>query len=61
VGYVAACERGHVVAATIALAYLPIELAAAGTPLEIDVLGEWRRATVTEVPLLDPANERLRS
>jgi glycine cleavage system aminomethyltransferase T len=50
-----------VVGATIALAYLPVDLTAPGTVLEVDVLGEWRAARVVEAPLYDPRNERLRS
>jgi glycine cleavage system aminomethyltransferase T len=61
VGYVSACERGHVVGATIALAYLPVELGTPGTALDVDVLGEPCPATVVEAPLFDPTNERLRS
>jgi dimethylglycine dehydrogenase len=61
VGYVSAAERGHVVDATIALAYLPPELAVVGTPLEVEVLGERRTAVVVEAPLFDPGNVRLRS
>jgi len=61
VGYVSAADRGHVVNATIALAYLPIELAEPGTALHVEILGERRAATVVRAPLFDPAGERLRS
>ncbi len=61
VGYVSVAERGHVVGATIALAYLPIELTATGTTLEVEILGVRRAATVVETPLFDPGDERLRS
>ena len=61
VGYVSAAEHGHVVGKVIALAYLPVELAAPGTSLEIDVLGEWCAATVVEAPLFDPTGRRVRS
>jgi dimethylglycine dehydrogenase len=61
VGYVSAAEHGHVVGKVIALAYLPVALAAPGTDLEIDVLGRWCPATVVEAPLFDPNNERPRA
>jgi dimethylglycine dehydrogenase len=61
VGHVSAADRGHVVNATIALAYLPAELATPGTRLEVEILGERRTAAVAEAPLFDPENIRLRS
>jgi aminomethyltransferase len=33
------------------MAYVPAELATPGTPIEIDVRGKVRRATVAEKPL----------
>lgn len=61
VGYVAAAEHGHVVDTTIALGYLPIELASLGTKLSVEILGENRPATVVRAPVFDPRNARLRS
>jgi glycine cleavage system aminomethyltransferase T/glycine/D-amino acid oxidase-like deaminating enzyme len=61
VGYVSAADRGHVVGATIALAYLPVELAEPGTALDVEILGERRAAAVVEAPIYDPGGERLRS
>ncbi|MGE5225950.1 MAG: GcvT family protein [Planctomycetaceae bacterium] len=61
VGYVSAAEYGHVVETAIALAYLPVELAAPGTSLGVDVLGERRAATVVQAPLYDPGDSKLRS
>lgn len=61
VGYVACADRGHVVGATIAHAYLPVELAGPGTRVEVEVLGERRPAEVVTGPLYDPAGERLRA
>lgn len=60
-GYVACADRGHVVGATIAHAYLPLELAQVGTELAVEVLGEARPARVVASPLFDPAGERLRA
>lgn len=61
VGYVACAERGHVVGATIAHAYLPVELGRIGTRLEVEILGERRPAEVVTSPLYDLAGERLRA
>ena len=61
VGYVAAGGYGHVLQKSIALAYLPVEHAAVGTALAVDILGEPRPAIVVAQPLYDPANERLLS
>jgi glycine cleavage system aminomethyltransferase T len=61
VGYISAAEYGHVVGATIALAYLPAELDAPGIELTVDVLGERHRARVVEAPLYDPGDTKLRS
>jgi dimethylglycine dehydrogenase len=61
VAYVASGGYGHTLDASIALAYLPAELAAPGTGLEVGLLGERRPARVAEQPLYDPANERLLS
>lgn len=61
VGYVSAAEYGHVVEEAIALAYLPPDLATAGTSLAVDVLGERRDATVVDPPLYDPGDAKLRS
>ena len=57
--YVSSGGYGHTIERSIALAYLPVEHAAVGTELTIDVLGNRRAAVVSEQPLLDPAGERL--
>jgi dimethylglycine dehydrogenase len=59
VGHVAAGGYGHVVGQSIALAYLPAELAEAHTRLHVEILGDRRPATVVDAALYDPANERL--
>ena len=61
VGYVASGGYGHVVEASLALAYLPREYSEPGTPLAVQILGERRAATVAGQPLYDPGNERLLS
>jgi len=59
VSYVMAGGYGHVVGKSIALAYLPTELAEVGTELGVEILGERRPARVVRAPLYDPGNERL--
>jgi dimethylglycine dehydrogenase len=61
VAYVASGGYGHTIERSIALAYLPVEHAAVGTELTVGILGDRRRAVVSEQPLLDPAGERLLS
>jgi len=45
---------------SIALAYVRTDLAVAGTELEVEILGERRRAVVAVEPLYDPTNAKLR-
>ena len=51
---------GHAVKKSLAFAYVKPELAAVGTTLEIQILGDRRRARVIAEPAYDPGNERLR-
>ena len=59
IGYVSAGGYGHVVEASIALAYLPVPYASPGTELEVKILGRRCGARVVDAPLYDPKNERL--
>jgi 4-methylaminobutanoate oxidase (formaldehyde-forming) len=51
---------GWSVEASIAYAYLPVDAAAAGVRVDVDLFGVRRPATVTKAPLLDPKGERVR-
>ncbi|MEX2406043.1 MAG: glycine cleavage T C-terminal barrel domain-containing protein, partial [Actinomycetota bacterium] len=51
---------GYALGTSIALAYLPVDLATTGTPLSIDVFGERVPAAVADDPLYDPKGERIR-
>ena len=55
-----AATLGEAVGQTIGLAYLPGETAEPGTPLEVEILGQRRRASVVPVPLYDPEGGRMR-
>jgi 4-methylaminobutanoate oxidase (formaldehyde-forming) len=52
---------GYTVGASIAYAYLPIELAVPGTTFEVEVFGERVPAAVADEPLWDPKGERIRT
>jgi glycine cleavage system T protein len=52
---------GYTMERSIAYAYLPTELAEAGTELEVEVFGVWVPAEVSEEPLWDPEGERIRA
>jgi glycine cleavage system aminomethyltransferase T len=43
------------------MVYLPVDLAGAGTKLEVEVLGDRISAQVVETPLIDPKGEKLRT
>lgn len=59
VGRVRSGGYGYTVAQIIALSYLPMELAAAGNQVEVEVFGERIPAQVAQDVLYDPAGERL--
>jgi 4-methylaminobutanoate oxidase (formaldehyde-forming) len=61
VGRVTSGGLGYSVGLSIAYAYLPVELAAAGTSVAIEVYGEWIDGIVAAEPLWDPKGERVRS
>jgi glycine cleavage system T protein len=52
---------GYALRTSIAFAYLPVDLAASGTELSVEVFGERVAAVVAEDPLYDPKGERIRS
>ena len=52
---------GYTVAKSIAYAYLPIEHAEPGTPVEVDLFGTWVGGAVARAPLFDPDNARIRA
>ena len=45
----------------IVYGYLPVDLAAEGTPVEVEYFGERHAATVAADPLWDPKGERLKA
>lgn len=61
VGYVTSAAFGYTVGLGIAYAWLPVELSAPGTTVQIGYFDERIVATVTAEPLFDPGMARLRS
>jgi dimethylglycine dehydrogenase len=61
VGYVTSGDYAHWVKKSMALGYVPAGLAADGTRLEIELLGQFYPAQVQGKPLYDPHGRRMRS
>ena len=61
VGLVTSGGFGYRIKRSIALAYVRTDLAQPGTELQVEILGERRRAVVGTEPLYDPDNLRLRA
>jgi glycine cleavage system aminomethyltransferase T/glycine/D-amino acid oxidase-like deaminating enzyme len=60
VGYVTSAGYGYTIGRCIAYGYLPVELAAEGTKVEVEYFDERYAATVATEPLFDPKGERLK-
>jgi dimethylglycine oxidase len=60
-GYVTSAAYGYSVGRGIVYGYLPAELAAEGTSVEVEYFGVRHAATVSVDPLWDPKGERLRA
>ncbi|MFQ6017849.1 MAG: aminomethyltransferase family protein, partial [Kiloniellaceae bacterium] len=61
VGLVTSGGYGYAAEKSIALAYVRSDLAEPGSELEVEILGERRKAVVVEEPIYDPRNQRLRA
>ena len=61
VGRITSGGYGYTVGASIAYGYVPAALAAAGTPLAVEVFGDAIPARVAKDPLYDPKGERIRA
>ena len=59
VGRVTSGGFGYTLEASIAYAYLPIDDAAPGTRVAVDVFGDWVGGEVRAQPLFDPRSERV--
>ncbi len=61
VGYVTSGGYAHYVQRSVALGYVPTDLAVMDCKLEIEINGEMVSATVVESPLYDPTGEKMRA
>ena len=61
VGYVTSAAHGYTAGVGIAYAWLPAELTAVGTAVQIAYFGDRVEGRVTAEPLVDPSMTRLRS
>ncbi|MCZ6797316.1 MAG: FAD-dependent oxidoreductase [Gammaproteobacteria bacterium] len=61
VGYVTSGGYAHSVGQSMALGYVPVELAQAKTALEIEIMGGMYAARVIDKPLYDPAGNKMRN
>ena len=59
-GWVTSGSYSHHVGKSVALAYVPAELARANSGFEVEILGEKRNAMIAPAPLFDPKGERMR-
>ena len=60
VGRATAGYYGHVLGKSLALAYVKPQFAEVGSAMEIEILGERKKATVLGESPFDPENQRLR-
>jgi len=60
VGWITSGGYAHHVKKSVALGYIPGELAAACDGFEIEIIGNRRPAIITPVPLFDPDGTRMR-
>jgi len=61
VGRVTSGGYGYTVGRSIAYAYLPAEHAVPGTPVEVEIFGDWVAGEIAAEPLFDPRGERIRA
>ncbi len=61
VGWVTSGGYGHSVNQSLALGYIPRELAAATHGFEIEIIGERRAAKRLDAPIFDPQGLKMRS
>ena len=60
VGYITSGGYAHHVQQSMALGYVPTEMAGAGTMLEVEINGEMYAAKIIDAALYDPAGDKMR-
>lgn len=61
IGYVTSADQGYSIGASIAYAWLPVDLAIPGVRVEAEYFGERLAGGVVEEPLFDPSGARMRA
>ena len=61
VGWITSGGYAHYSGVSLALGYIPAELATDGTGFEIEIIGRRRPATLQHEPVLDPQGLRMRA
>jgi 4-methylaminobutanoate oxidase (formaldehyde-forming) len=61
VSWVTSGGYGYSIGKSIAYSYLPLEFIAAGTTLDVEIMGERIEAVVAAEPLWDPQGQRVRA
>lgn len=61
VGWITSGGFAHTSGVSVAMGYIPRELATAGSGWQIEILGEWRTAQLQHTPLFDPDGLLMRS
>ena len=61
VGWVTSGGYAHTVGCSVALGYVPADLVDLAAELEIEIIGDRRRALVRPAPLFDPGGHRMRA
>ena len=60
VSYITSGGYGHSVQRSLAMTYLPVELIGSNTTLEVEILGEFHKASIVMEPLYDPSGSKMR-
>lgn len=60
VSYITSGGYGHSVKSSLAMTYLPVELIDSKTTLEVEILGEFHKASIVMEPLYDPSGSKMR-
>jgi len=61
IGYVTSGGFGHTIGKSLAMGYVPAELAKNGIELTVEVLGRFCKAVVARSPLYDPTGSKMRA
>jgi dimethylglycine dehydrogenase len=60
VSYITSGGYGHSVKKSLAMTYLPVELIDSNAKLEVEILGEFKEASIVMEPFYDPSGSKMR-